>query len=73
MKKIITLILAMMMMLSVVMTGCTTEGGNTGSGGGTAADVFYEEGVTYSDNIGVYDDLTGRYGFDVDFFDIVFA
>lgn len=24
-------------------------------------------------NIGVYDDLTGRYGFDVDFFDIVFA
>ncbi len=55
MKKIITLILAMMMMLSVVMTGCTTEGGDTGEGGTTAADVLYERGVTYSDNIGVYD------------------
>ncbi|MBR4857669.1 MAG: metallophosphoesterase [Clostridia bacterium] len=27
----------------------------------------------FFNNIGVYDDLTGRYGFDVDFFDIVFA
>ena len=27
----------------------------------------------FFNNIGVYDDLTGRYGFDVNFFDIVFA
>lgn len=61
MKKIITLILAMMMMLSVVMTGCTTtpddgSGSGSGNGGssGSVGNVYYEEGVTYSDNIGTY-------------------
>ncbi len=71
MKKIITLILAVMMCFSVVITGCgdnssvlpeeevSTSNGlkelDFASASSNEGPLYYEEGVTYSDEIGTYD------------------